>query len=296
MSSPPCRSARGGRWTYRCSPNMDSGRCDLPLKTSVLGDGLLERTRSTSLALLGLTAAIGLTMVALALNQGWPLIAGAPIPGFGSEHQAVGEAAVVAKARGGRAAISAAAGQARPGVSSGKPRRTRGGTARWADRKLPGLQVSSSPIRLRRARRRQPARRSGPGSDAVAPTTCSHAAPAPAPAAVPVSSSNSSSPGPAPETTPESPIPSQAPPAGDEGDEHGHGHTGHGHGHSHGRDDSATSESSEIPKRRPAPTKRLRQKPTSPKNPKAGSHMRRHGVTVAATATAAGSSGRCTAG
>jgi hypothetical protein len=36
-------------------------------------------------------------MVAMALNQDWPLIAGAPIPGFGGKQQAIGDAAVAAK-------------------------------------------------------------------------------------------------------------------------------------------------------------------------------------------------------
>jgi hypothetical protein len=65
-------------------------------RPSVLGNGLLERARSTSLALLGLTAAVGLTMVALALNQGWPLIAGGPIPHVPPLEQGVGEASIAA--------------------------------------------------------------------------------------------------------------------------------------------------------------------------------------------------------
>ncbi len=66
------------------------------LKTSLLGDGLLERARATSLALLGATAAVGLAIVALALNQEWPLIAGSSIPA--APHAAVGDAAAVAHA------------------------------------------------------------------------------------------------------------------------------------------------------------------------------------------------------
>jgi hypothetical protein len=50
------------------------------IRPSILGDGLLERARSTSLALIGVTAAVGLGMVALAMNQSWPLVAGGPIP------------------------------------------------------------------------------------------------------------------------------------------------------------------------------------------------------------------------
>jgi hypothetical protein len=63
-------------------------------RPSLLGGGLLERARSTTLALLGVTAAVGLAMVALALNQSWPLIAGSAIPA--APHLGVGKAAVVA--------------------------------------------------------------------------------------------------------------------------------------------------------------------------------------------------------
>jgi hypothetical protein len=49
-------------------------------RPSLLGSGLLVRVRSTTLGLLGLTAAVGLGMVALGLNQSWPLLAGGPIP------------------------------------------------------------------------------------------------------------------------------------------------------------------------------------------------------------------------
>jgi hypothetical protein len=66
------------------------------VRSSILGDGMLERARATSLALLGATAAVGLAIVALALNQGWPLIAGSSIPPIPPRHQAVGEATVVA--------------------------------------------------------------------------------------------------------------------------------------------------------------------------------------------------------
>lgn len=69
-----------------------------PKKPSLLGGGLLERARSTTLALLGMTAAVGLAMVALALNQSWPLVAGSPIPGAPSQQEAVGEATVAAQA------------------------------------------------------------------------------------------------------------------------------------------------------------------------------------------------------
>ncbi|HXV04613.1 MAG TPA: hypothetical protein VFP23_01760, partial [Solirubrobacterales bacterium] len=53
---------RGQPWSQRVAS-----------RPSLLGDGLLERARSTSFAMLGLTAAVGLGLVALALNQSWPL-------------------------------------------------------------------------------------------------------------------------------------------------------------------------------------------------------------------------------
>lgn len=68
-------------------------------KPSLLGGGLLERARSTTLALLGMTAAVGLAMVALALNQSWPLIADSPIPGASAGQEAVGKATLATPAR-----------------------------------------------------------------------------------------------------------------------------------------------------------------------------------------------------
>ena len=56
---------------------------------------MLERARATSLALLGATAAVGLAIVALALNQGWPLLEGAAIPA--APKQEIGSASAVAR-------------------------------------------------------------------------------------------------------------------------------------------------------------------------------------------------------
>jgi len=64
----------------------------------VLGGGLLERARSTTLALLGATTAVGLAMVALALNQSWPLIPDSPLPVTPPRHEAIGKATVAAQA------------------------------------------------------------------------------------------------------------------------------------------------------------------------------------------------------
>ncbi len=228
------------------------------VRASVLGDGLLVRTRSTVLALLGLTAAIGLAMVALALNQNWPLVAGAPIPGFGNQRQAVGDATVAARARtqGVRPAISAATGRTSPGVSSGKPGRPHGGTVALAKSQAP----QSTDLVVAHPTPAAPAGGSPP-EDAIpdpAPVA-QQPAPAPAAAAVPVSNSTPSSPSPVSQTTPEAPIASQTPPATDEADEHGHDHhsgkgSSHGHGHSRGGDDSEVSDPSESPATAPVPT------------------------------------------
>lgn len=51
-------------------------------KLSFAGTGLLERMRSTTFALLGITAAMGLGLVAVAFQQDWPLLPAAPIPGL----------------------------------------------------------------------------------------------------------------------------------------------------------------------------------------------------------------------
>lgn len=100
-------------------------------RPSVLGHGMLERARATSLALLGLTAAVGLAIVALALNQGWPLIADSSIPRVPPPRQAVGAASIVAGAE--------ATGANPP--FSGRAARQSGGTARSAS----GRSVGGSP-------------------------------------------------------------------------------------------------------------------------------------------------------
>jgi hypothetical protein len=83
---------------------------------SVFGDGLLERARSTSLALLGGIAATGLAIVAFALQLGWPIGADRPLPSAPQKRQAVG------------AGVAVAATPSRPAHRRGSP----GGTTRRA--------------------------------------------------------------------------------------------------------------------------------------------------------------------
>ncbi len=65
-------------------------------KPSFAGTGLLERLRSTAVALLGVTAAMALGLVALAVQQDWPLLPAAPIPGLPGPAE-VGDARVAAE-------------------------------------------------------------------------------------------------------------------------------------------------------------------------------------------------------
>src|SRR4029077_564849 len=253
----------GAGWSMDVSVHYKRGQWRLRSATraSVLGDGLLERGRSTSLALLGLTAAVGLAMVALALNQGWPLIAGAPIPGFGDTHQAVGDATIAAEAKGSSGlgtALPSTAGRQGPQASTRPARKGAGGTPAPAGSQAPGpegIVVSHS----------TPA--SSPDDSSSGGGSPGGAAPSPAPVAQqpastpvpePASSPAAPPPSPAPQPAPESAAPSQPTLVSDESGEHDHGHHfGRGgsgsYSHSRSREDSAGSESSGEPEPAPGP-------------------------------------------
>lgn len=49
-------------------------------RASLAGDGLLVRLRSTTIAILGVVAAIGLALVAIASQMGWPSVLSGPLP------------------------------------------------------------------------------------------------------------------------------------------------------------------------------------------------------------------------
>ena len=97
------------------------------MRRSILGDGLLERARATSMALLGFTAAVGLAIVALALNQGWPLIAGSSIPPLPPMHQDIGEATIAAGAARDAGGQGSSVDENRGSRESGGTRGSRGG-------------------------------------------------------------------------------------------------------------------------------------------------------------------------
>jgi hypothetical protein len=67
-------------------------------RPSFAGRGLLERTRSTGFALLGISAAMGLGLVALVSQQSWPYLPASPIPEYGAEHGRLDSAIAVGPA------------------------------------------------------------------------------------------------------------------------------------------------------------------------------------------------------
>jgi hypothetical protein len=62
---------------------------------------LLDRLRSATFAMLGLVTAVGLVLVALILQQGWPSVFGGPLPGFPNKSPADEIASAVPRSSGG---------------------------------------------------------------------------------------------------------------------------------------------------------------------------------------------------
>jgi hypothetical protein len=96
-----------------------------PRRISLAGDGLLERMRSTTFALLGITAAMALGLVAIAAQQVWPELPFSPLPGPAAKHGEIHNALVVAQPGGNKigsaqpAGRSGAAAVAGPGDGAG---------------------------------------------------------------------------------------------------------------------------------------------------------------------------------
>lgn len=216
-------------------------------RPSLLGDGLLERARATSLALLGATAAVGLAIVALALNQGWPLIAGSAVPPLQPREQAIGPAAVADRAAGAR---SGHAGTLGPGGQR-HDRATRSGAIAVST----GASQVTGPADEHVVSPSQPVESGESHHPAPPPHPKAPSAPQLTPQA-PTNTVASSPPTPVPEPAPAAPIPAPEPvsvpvttppvttvsetPPEEESDlppwSHGHGH-GYGHGegwHDHG--------------------------------------------------------------
>jgi hypothetical protein len=88
----------------------------LGLRTRLAGQGLPERMRTATVALLGVTAAISMAFVAVIAQQGWSVFPLGPIPGLSAGPQALsdgtavstGEGKPVASAGGGPGLVAAA--------------------------------------------------------------------------------------------------------------------------------------------------------------------------------------------
>lgn len=204
-------------------------------RPSVLGEGLLERARAISLALLGVTAAVGLAIIALVMNQSWPLVAGSSIPVISPQHQVIGKATVAAGMR----STEAEAGQARF-VDHGPPLGHAAGTGH--EPQGPGLAGSpastdstelvvapSSPAKPN-GNRPHSSPKPEPTPVVQQPQQASQASPGPSatePAAVPVSQ-------PPAETTPPGATTSEGPVSESDSDVPSWSHGG---GHAYGHDD-----------------------------------------------------------
>jgi hypothetical protein len=163
------------------------------VKPSVLGDGVPERLRSTLVALLGVTGAAGLAMVALVLQQGFPLVSSGPVPDPPLQREALHDRVVAKKTAatprrevpgkrvvgpagspasqdsGGVAPSGSSPSEGSPVLVTGSPQTEHEATAR----KRPPAKTPPSP---------QPAVQAPPASPVQAPSaTSSSEAPEPAP-------------------------------------------------------------------------------------------------------------------
>jgi hypothetical protein len=189
----------------------------LARRPSLAGTGLPERMRSTTFALLGLTAAAGLGMVAIFSQQGWPLLAPSPLPAVGTGPVAIDDAAIVGhsapRAGGGRRESASVAGAG--GATSAPPAPGIGSSGVNRQAQVHGAKPSAPDAP-------QPTGPSEPASPAPPPVS----APAPTPVQVPP---------PAPAASP--PAPPASPPSSAAADDvpgkgHAYGHfksVGKGH-------------------------------------------------------------------
>jgi hypothetical protein len=200
------------------------------VRPAVFGNGMLERARATSLALLGFTAAVGLAIVALAANQGWPLIAGSSIPTIPPRHAAVGPGVVVAGLEPSAARADAApAGGRHPAGARGAAGHSGAGPAALAPAPSSELVVSPS-VPTPPQGGDSPRATNRPPKPAAQPTQPIAGAPAAAPVPAPAPSSPPAAPA---EPAPPTATSSEAPP--EESESHVPSWS-HGHGHAYGRD------------------------------------------------------------
>ena len=199
-------------------------------RPAIFGNGMLERARATSLALLGFTAAVGLSIVALAANQGWPLIAGSSIPTIPPRHASVGPGVVVAGLESSAAQAEAAPAGGRHPAGARDAAGHSGGASPAAPAPAPSSELVVSPsVPTPPQGGDSPGAPKSPPRPATQPTQPTAGAPAAAPAPAPPSTP------PAPPAVPAPPTAtsSEAPP--EESESHVPSWS-HGHGHAYGRD------------------------------------------------------------
>jgi len=198
----------------------------------VLGNGMLERARATSLALLGVTAAVGLAIVALAANQGWPLIAGSSIPQIPPVRQDVGKATIVAAAPTGRASSAGAGDRARPDAGARAAKPLGGGGAAAPAPEPAATELIVAPSDPASSRHGQPSGSHEPARPAPSrPEPAANDRPAPA-------SPSPAQPTEVVETAPPDATVSEAPPAAEESYVPS---WSHGKGHAYGRSGRSSS-------------------------------------------------------
>jgi hypothetical protein len=163
-------------------------------KISLAGDGLLERMRSTAFALLGITAALALGLVALAAQQGWPDLPFSPLPGPTAKQGEVHGALVAAPP--GDAGVGSAQPPARAPTAAAAAPTNGGGTDKGG---LSGSHQLEVPVADE-----GPAADAPSGQDAAPPSSQVEAPPGAPPAAAPA---------PTPESSPAPAAPAVSPPS-----------------------------------------------------------------------------------
>lgn len=162
----------------------------LAVKPSFAGTGLLERMRSTTFALLGITTAMGLGLVAVVSQQDWPFLPAAPLPALSEDGSSVDDAIEAGSASTGLP----------PASRAGRPRSAppAGGRAGEPKALAPGSHLSGS--------RQLATAPSPPPANPVDGTPASPAEPSPVVAQAP-------GPSPAPASLPAAPPPAAPPPS-----------------------------------------------------------------------------------
>jgi hypothetical protein len=167
-----------------------------PGKISLAGDGLLERMRSTTFALLGITAALALGLVAIAAQQDWPDLPFSPLPGPAAKQGEVHGALVAAPP--GDAGVGSAQ-PAAPALTAAAAAPTDGGGTDKSGSRLSESRQLEVPVAGEK-----PAADAPSGQDAAPPSSQVESPPSGSPTVAPT---------PTPESSPAPAAPAASPPS-----------------------------------------------------------------------------------